>query len=99
MNKVLQKTYLSIIAAWLFLTVFVDFFVIPTAFRQLGDIFIAGELGIRVFSALNVFEIIFSVIFLVYSFVSRLRQKLCILHLILYRLDVLFVTLRLVFGV
>lgn len=67
MKTYLNKTYLVVLGAWLFLTAFVDFFVIPTAFRQLNDIFIAGELGLRVFGALNLFEISFSAFLLIYS--------------------------------
>jgi ABC-type transport system involved in cytochrome c biogenesis permease subunit len=69
MNKLFNKSYLSIISAWLFLTVFVDFVIVPKAFGQLGDIFIASEFSHRIFSSLNLLEVVFGILLFLYSFI------------------------------
>jgi hypothetical protein len=80
-----KMAYTSIVFAWLCLTAFVDFAIIPTAFKQLSDIFIAGNLGMHIFSALNYIEITFAVILLLYSFKlfqEPKTKKNCILIII-----------------
>lgn len=55
------------LSAWFFLSVFIDFIVVPGAFKIVGDIFKAGNLGITVFTAFNKFEVLFGAI-LVFSY-------------------------------
>ncbi len=73
-KNALNKLTISLLVTWFVLTVFVDFFLIPSAFRQLADIFIAGELGITIFSKLNTFEIIFAVVLLGLSIFSYIKN-------------------------
>lgn len=54
--------------AWFFLTIFVDIFTVPTVFRTVGDVTIAGKVGILVFSKMNQFEILFGLLTLIGSF-------------------------------
>ena len=48
-----------LLAAWLWTTALVDFVAVPTIFRTLTDLFVAGELGIKVFGKYNVLEVTF----------------------------------------
>jgi hypothetical protein len=41
---------------WLGWTILVDFFVVPTVFQQVPDFFVAGNLGVAVFTKLNRLE-------------------------------------------
>lgn len=56
-----SKLVVLSLSAWLFLSIFIDMFVIPGAFKIIGDVFKAGTLGIAVFSSLNKFEVFFGV--------------------------------------
>lgn len=56
-----SKLVVLSLSAWLFLSIFIDMFVIPGAFKIVGDVFKAGTLGIAVFSSLNKFEVFFGV--------------------------------------
>lgn len=60
---------------WLAWTVLVDFFIVPTAFRTIPDFFIAGDLGIQVFSSLNRLEFPIASILLALS-VLEARHRL-----------------------
>ncbi len=51
---------LLLAATWLGWSVLVDFFIIPTVFRTVGNFFEAGDLGIAVFSKLNGLELVAS---------------------------------------
>lgn len=53
-----SKLVMLSLSAWFFLSSFVDFIVIPGAFRVIGDVFKAGTLGISVFSTLNKIEVL-----------------------------------------
>jgi hypothetical protein len=57
-----KKIALVLASSWLGWTVLVDFFIIPTVFATVHDFFLAGELGIAVFSKLNRLEIIVATI-------------------------------------
>jgi hypothetical protein len=47
---------LALSAMWLGWTVLVDFFLVPAVFATIPDFFLAGEMGIQVFSRLNRLE-------------------------------------------
>lgn len=66
--KIFKHLVIGILTAWFFLTVFVDIFTVPTVFRTIGDINVAGQVGIKVFTAMNRFELIFAVITLIGAF-------------------------------
>ncbi|MFZ4714179.1 MAG: hypothetical protein ACOYL6_10720 [Bacteriovoracaceae bacterium] len=59
------KFLIVFISAWLFMTLTVDMLVLPQAFKVIGDIWLAGSLGIELFRHFNPLEILFSVILLV----------------------------------
>lgn len=61
-----SKLVMLSLSAWFFLSSFVDFIVIPGAFRVVGDILKAGTLGISVFSTLNKIEVLLGAV-LVFS--------------------------------
>jgi hypothetical protein len=54
-----------LLSAWLWTTALVDFVAVPTVFRTLSDLFVAGELGIKIFSKYNVLEMTFASLLLV----------------------------------
>lgn len=64
--SMLRKLVLSLIASWLALVIYTDFIVVPTVFTTLTSRVEAGELGMKVFSALGTFEVVVS-IFLFFS--------------------------------
>lgn len=49
---------IALLSCWIALTIFMDFIAVPTLFRNLGDFFKAGDIGILLFSKLNLLEII-----------------------------------------
>lgn len=49
---------IAILAIWLGLTLFIDFVAVPLLFRNLGDFFRAGDLGIMVFTQFNSYELV-----------------------------------------
>lgn len=55
-----KKIALVLVSIWWGWTVLIDFAVVPTVFRTINDFFNAGELGIALFSKLNIFEVIIS---------------------------------------
>ena len=55
-----KKLLLILVSIWWGWTALIDFAVVPTLFRVVNDFFNAGELGIAVFSKLNVLEAIVS---------------------------------------
>lgn len=67
-ENIFKSLVLPAIFAWFFLTIFVDIFTVPTVFRTIKDIPVAGQVGIKVFSAMNNFEIIFAITTLIGSF-------------------------------
>jgi hypothetical protein len=62
-----KKIALILVSIWWGWTVIIDFAVVPTVFRIVHDFFNAGELGIALFSKLNLFEVIFSSLLIVVS--------------------------------
>lgn len=67
-KKILIALVLPCIFTWFFLTIFVDVFTVPTVFRTVGDVTIAGKVGIKVFSKMNQLEILFGFFTLIGSF-------------------------------
>lgn len=68
------KLIMMCLSAWFFTTLLVDIFVIPSAFRIIGDVFKAGTLGITVFGALNKFEVLWGTL-LVFSMLKENALK------------------------
>lgn len=52
-----KNVFLFLVSLWWGWTVLIDFVVVPTVFKIINDFFNAGELGIALFSKLNLFEI------------------------------------------
>lgn len=62
-----KKIALILVSIWWGWTVIIDFAVVPTVFRVINDFFNAGELGIALFSKLNLFEMLLSSLLIVVS--------------------------------
>ena len=58
----LRRVVLGLLASWLSLVAYTDFVVVPTVFTTLTSRIEAGELGMKVFSALGFFETICSIV-------------------------------------
>jgi hypothetical protein len=58
----LAKITLSVLSIWFALTAFIDLYLIPTVFRYLNDIFLAGRLGLKLFTFFNYFEMLFALV-------------------------------------
>lgn len=69
-----KKIALILVSIWWGWTVIIDFAVVPTVFKIVNDFFNAGELGIALFSKLNLFEILVSSLLIVVS-VIYLKQS------------------------
>lgn len=65
-----KKIALILVSIWWGWTVIIDFAVVPTVFRVITDFFNAGELGIALFSKLNLFEIVLSSLLIVISLIQ-----------------------------
>jgi hypothetical protein len=72
------KFMIMITSAWLFMTMTVDFLVLPKAFRLIGDIWLAGSLGIEIFRNFNPLEVVFAgtLVVLTYRESKRITPKL-----------------------
>lgn len=60
-----KKLVLILTCIWLSWTVLIDFVVVPTVFSVINDFFNAGELGISLFSKLNLLEVVLSSLLIV----------------------------------
>lgn len=69
-----KKLALVLVSIWLGWTALIDFAVVPTVFSVVNDFFNAGELGIALFSKLNLFEIVISSLLIVVS-VLHLKKE------------------------
>ncbi|HXH30351.1 MAG TPA: DUF4149 domain-containing protein [Bacteriovoracaceae bacterium] len=58
--RLLHSLFLILTSTWLGWTILTDFFVVPTVFRTIDQYFLAGELGIAVFTRLNGLELMVS---------------------------------------
>ncbi len=67
-----KKIVLILTSIWWGWTALVDFAIVPTVFRTIPDFFQAGELGIALFSKLNLFELVIATA-LVIACVYQLR--------------------------
>lgn len=57
-KRFLYPAVLILAASWLAWTVLIDFVAVPTLFRNLSDFFLAGDIGILLFTKLNSLEIV-----------------------------------------
>lgn len=63
-NPRIKSFLLFSISIWWGWTVLTDFFIVPSVFRIVPDFFVAGELGLTVFSRLNLLELPLSLLIL-----------------------------------
>jgi hypothetical protein len=71
----IKKIILTLVSIWWGWTVIIDFAVVPMVFRIINDFFNAGELGVALFSKLNIFELIASSLLLIIASSSVLIYK------------------------
>jgi hypothetical protein len=57
-SKSLFAAFIALTSSWLAMSILVDFFVVPTVFRNIDDFFLAGDLGIALFGKFNQVEVI-----------------------------------------
>lgn len=69
-----KKILLVLVSIWWGWTALIDFAVVPTIFKIIDDFFNAGELGIVLFSKLNLLEVILSSLLIVVS-VLHLKKE------------------------
>lgn len=69
----IKKLILIVSSIWWGWTALTDFAVVPTVFRIVPDFFVAGELGIALFSKLNLLEVIVASVLVTLS-VFHLRK-------------------------
>lgn len=90
MNKL--KTFgklftLPVLVCWFLMSLFVDIIAVPTVFRNVTSVEQAGKVGMTIFSALNRFEILFALIFILGSwkmFNKHGKKAIIVLSLILF---------------
>lgn len=70
-----KKLILIFTAVWWGWTALIDFAVVPTIFRIVPDFFTAGELGIALFSKLNLLELTTSSILVVLAVIQVKNEK------------------------
>ncbi|GEM_PF-1321200 len=68
---------------WWGCTVLTDFFIVPTIFKTIPDFFMAGGLGLKVFTKLNYLEVILAVFSLTLSLIPRREKVLMALSFLL----------------
>lgn len=83
LKNYLYSKVLILLSIWWGWTVLVDFFVIPTVFRNIDSFFTAGNLGILVFSKLNGLELIVSSFILGFISFHLVRNRKGIILLII----------------
>ena len=66
---------LTLSAIWLGWTVLVDFFLVPAVFATIPDFFLAGEMGIQVFSRLNRLEFPLASVLLALAALDARRRR------------------------
>jgi len=66
----INKLILIIVSIWWGWTALIDFAVVPTVFNVINDFFNAGELGIALFSKLNLLELLLSSLLIVVSLIQ-----------------------------
>lgn len=70
-----KKFTLILLSLWWGWTALIDFAVVPTVFRTIHDFFNAGELGIALFSKLNILELILAPL-LIFLFWGKSKWRL-----------------------
>jgi hypothetical protein len=71
-----NKIVLVLVSLWWGWTTLIDFAVVPTVFSVINDFFNAGELGISLFTKLNLLEVVLSSLLIaVLSFYSKKTGK------------------------
>ena len=78
MNKYKQaflKVEFLALFTWLFFTLFIDFFLVPTTFRTLGTPAIAGPLAIKFFAFFNILEFSIGMILVITEIVYKNRAR------------------------
>ena len=73
MKKAALSIFLVILGGWLISTIFIDFIAAPSVFRMVSTRLEAGQLGIRLFSRFNLFEVVFGVLSICLVLISTLR--------------------------
>ncbi len=75
--NMIRKIVLGLLASWLSLVTYTDFIIVPTVFKTLTSRVQAGELGMKVFSALGSFEVLTSIIlfFCAIAIFKKFRTK------------------------
>ncbi len=69
-----KKLTLILVSIWWGWTALIDFAVVPTVFNVVTDFFNAGELGIALFSKLNIFEVLVSSLLIVISIFNLKKE-------------------------
>ncbi|HXH76417.1 MAG TPA: DUF4149 domain-containing protein [Bacteriovoracaceae bacterium] len=82
-RKVLPPFIIALASIWLGWTVLVDFFIVPVVFQKIGDFFMAGFLGIEVFSKLNNLEVLVASALVALTALSVKRGKSAIVAFVL----------------
>lgn len=75
LRKLIHPLTITLLSLWLGWTVLVDFVVVPTIFREMNDFFGSGNIGIKLFSKLNNFELIVGSLLLALSSWLQVQQK------------------------
>lgn len=80
-SKILYASFIALASSWLGMSILVDFFVVPTVFSHIDDFFMAGDLGIALFTKFNRVEIILASTLIS---ISALRTRLSLLMLSIF---------------
>lgn len=70
-----KKLILVLVSLWWGWTAIIDFAIVPTVFRTISDFFNAGELGIALFSKLNILEVSIGLLLIILSTVELMKNK------------------------
>jgi len=89
-KKIIQENVLPLILCWLLMSLFVDIFTIPTVFRNSENKEIAGKIGMIIFGRFNFFEMFFSSLILIASFLRFPSRKIFYFALPLFTLSLLY---------
>lgn len=82
-NRLAYSLFLVLVSIWWAWTVLVDVFVIRTVFQTIENFFLAGDLGLAVFSKLNNLEVVVSTLLIVVLFYQTRKNRKSIFLLIL----------------
>ena len=82
-NRLAYCLFLVLVSIWWAWTVLVDVFIIRTVFQTIENFFLAGDLGLAVFSKLNNLEVVVSTLLIVVLFYQTRKNRKSIFLLIL----------------